>query len=339
MSIHKINDKQRTAILLTLLAITVLLIVFSRLRISALGKSLLCQQAAERFTGQSDEGFVQISIFFTQMDEVTDYNILLYNEALQSSLNYSGIKEPETGSIFTYAFSNSSDLAIQSTRGTFNISAIGTGGNFFFFHPYRLLYGSCIDIPAGNGVVLNAGSAWKLFGAINVVGMPVTINGAAYVVTGIVDLEADKSSRAALGGTDCIAFVPYSAIGTGITCYEVVLPEPVKGYGKALIDGLYPGDTVKSVNTSRFSASIIWDAILDLPAYNMITSSIQYPYWENAARNVEMRIILWTLFIFLWLKPILIILSLIIIIPSFMHISRYIKRRTGYRKQRKTIRY
>lgn len=317
------TSKSRVTTLLALLGMAVWLAVFSYARISALKTLPLSQRAAERYAGQSGKRFVQLSAFFHPQEEVGEFDILLYNEFLQEGLKSSG----NGGVGFPFACSVSADLAVQSARGMFQIPAIGMGGDFFLFHPYPLLHGSLTEIPAGNGIIVNDGAAWLLFGAVDAVDQPVLIGGNAYKVVGVVRLEDDRASQAALGREESMVFVPYSAMGTGMTCYEVVLPEPVKGYGEALFAGLRVGDTVS--NSTRFSASAIWEAIRSLPGYNMDPFSAPVPYWENAARNIEMRIILWTMLLCFFLLPAAAVLLLLLSVPMAGYAQRLLRNRKG----------
>ena len=282
-------------------------------RMGALRAQPLSQQAAERFSGRSGRPFVQLSAFFHPKDGVSVFDILLCGESLQAGLRSSGNGAKGTETVFAYGYSASAFLSVQSSRGTFRLPATGTGGDFFLFHPYPLLYGSLMELPAGNGIILDDRAAWLLFGAVDAVGQPVLIGGAAYVVSGVIRLEKGPAHRAALGDTDCMVFVPFDLLETGVTCYEVLLPEPVEGYGEALFAGLGVNDI--RVNTARFSAPAIWKRIRSLPAYNMDTSSSALPYWENAARNLEMRIILWTLALVFVLLPVSAVLILILSVP------------------------
>ena len=316
------KNKGRRALCAVLLG-AALFAAFASARIGALKALPGSQQAAERYAGQSGRRFVQLSAFFHPGEGIGEFNILLFNQFLQNGLRSSGSGTKE----IPCAYSASSDLAVQSARGAFRIPAVGVGGDFFLFHPYPLLYGSLMEIPAGNGIVVNDRAAWLLFGAVDVVGQPVLIGGAAYVVSGVIRLEEDRAGRAALGGRESMVFVPYSAMGTGVTCYEVVLPEPVKGYGEALFAGLGAEDTVN--NSTRFSASAIRKAILDLPAYNMESGSAPLPYWENAARNGEMRIILWSLLLYFLLLPGAAALFLALAVSPISRLLRRLRRRVG----------
>ena len=319
-------------ILQALLPAALLLAAFAWGRIGTLGSLLQSQRAAERFAGQSGRPFVQISAFFHPKDEVSEFDILLYNESLQTGLRASGNGAKGSESAFACAYSASAYLSVQSARGTFRLPAVGTGGDFFLFHPYPLLYGSLMEPPAGNGIILNDRAAWMLFGAVNAVGLPVLIDGAAYVVSGVIRLEDDPASQGALGGMEYMIFVPFALIGGGVTCYEAVLPEPVKGYGETLFAGLGTGDM--SVNSNRFSAQAIWSTIRRLPAYSMDVSAAALPYWENAARNMEMRIILWTLALFFVLSPVIAVLAMILCASPGKRLLRTIGGWIGEKKVR-----
>ena len=315
----------RLTVLFILLSAVISLAVFARLRIEELKELPFSQQAARRFSGQSGKRFVQISAFFHPNDGVSEFHILLFNEALQAGLRASGNVENGSGNPLIHAFSAASTLAVQSARGAFNHEALGVGRDFFFFHPYTLMYGSLMENPAGNGIIVNDRAAWMLFGAVDVVGLPVLIHGEAYVVSGIVSLENDRASRDALSGTDCMVFVPYAVIGTGVTCYETVLPEPVMGYGEYLFANLGLENTV--VNSTRYSSSAIRKAIRSLPAYSMDAFAASLPYWENAAKNIETRIILWTILLYFGSLPVIALLVLILFLPLIKHVIRSVKTR------------
>lgn len=309
--------------ILCILLGTALLAAFAHGRIGTLRGLALSQRAAERYAGQSGRRFVQLSAFFPPGDAVSEFNILLFNAALEDGLRSSGNRGTGTGSGFAFSYSASARLPVQSARGTFPLAALGTGGDFFLFHPYTLLSGSLMELPAGNGIILNDRAAWTLFGAVDVVGQPVVIGGGAYVVSGVVCLEEDPASREALEGETGMVFVPFALMKTGVTCYEVVLPEPVAGYGESLFAGLRTGNTV--TNTGRFSPSAIRKAILALPAYNMTVYSAPVPYWENAARNIEMRLILWTMLLNFILLPGAAVSFFLLIMPMAERVLRFRK--------------
>ena len=73
------------------------------------------------------------------------------------------------------------------------------------------------------------------------------------------------------------------------------------------------GSAVKQTDTGRFSAPNILRTIGKLPSKTMSEAAVELPYWENAARNAEMRTALWSLFIMIWPVPALIVCIAVLI--------------------------
>ena len=80
----------------------------------------------------------------------------------------------------------------------------------------------------------------------------------------------------ALSGTDSVG------------CYEVVLPETVRGFAAQLVADRFPNKEGESiVNTGRFSYERLLAIARDLPSRAAHSGTVLYPYWENAARIAE----------------------------------------------------
>ena len=74
----------------------------------------------------------------------------------------------------------------------------------------------------------------------------------------------------------------------GITCYEIVLPDMISGFGLSLVRDNFSvgtGDIVQ--NTGRFSVSGLLAVIGDFGSRSMRNNGVIYPYWENAVRMIE----------------------------------------------------
>lgn len=297
------SKAKKTYVLLAVSALALILLALAFVRIGRIKASLPCMSAAERSEGRAE----QVSAFFSVKDTITDFDILYFNEKMTAGLLSSGLSREETDSGFVYAFSNHAALTVKSSRGMFELPAIGTGGSFFFFHPYTLLCGGYPDGEDERSVLLSDTAAWKLFGAENVAGMTVSIGGEDYNVSGVARLESGKATKQALRGDDSLIFVPYLTIGERVDCYEAVVPGTVKGNAKRIMDGIYMGSAVKQTETGRFAAPNILRAIGKLPSRTMSEAAVELPYWENAARNAETRIALWSLFIMIWPIPALIV--------------------------------
>jgi hypothetical protein len=96
-----------------------------------------------------------------------------------------------------------------------------------------------------------------------------------------------------------------NAEGTVATCYEMVLPNPIKNYGlntvaeavdikfmtdeekEAARSSLNFGDREIIDNTARFKVSSLYDRMKMQEYESLRTNAIVYPYWENEARFEE----------------------------------------------------
>ena len=106
-------------------------------------------------------------------------------------------------------------------------------------------------------VVLDAQTAFNLFGSSDVAGMEVTINGRTFPIAGVVQSESDFATNAALAAgneasgdtsgsstSTAMIYMSYSALNAmaelPIDCYEIVLPDPVSGFAKKLMTEKFP---------------------------------------------------------------------------------------------------
>ena len=98
------------------------------------------------------------------------------------------------------------------------------------------------------------------------------------------DDDADEDEGSSGGGSDI------NENAGGITCYELVMPAPVKGYAGTFVQQTLSLDTdnVEVVNNSeRFGNEALLSVIAGYGTRSMQVRSLTYPYWENAARGYE----------------------------------------------------
>lgn len=275
---------------------------------AALGKlrtTLVTQDAAEVWRGESEERFAQVSVFLPvdgkkTLDDIRAARAQLENQFVQNSMS-----APDGGSLYTDAFSGQTSLSVSGTSpGTLNVTAIGVGGDYFLFHPLRLLSGVYVtgEDYMADRVVLDEQAAFQLFGSCDAAGMEVTISGRTYQVAGVVAGEQDFATQAARqaaadnsgesGQTSARAliYMSYDALNAltelPIDCYEVVLPDPVSGFGEGLVAECFSQGSVVQ-NTGRLSFARLVRVLGAFGSRVMTTNGVVYPYWENAARLVE----------------------------------------------------
>ena len=166
-------------------------------------------------------------------------------------------------------------------------------------------YGTHNEDYMADRVVLDAQTAFNLFGSSDVAGMEVTINGRNFPIAGVVQSESDFATNAALAAgneasgdtsgsstSTAMIYMSYSALNAmaelPIDCYEIVLPDPVSGFAKKLMTEKFPiGGGAIVQNTGRFSVSRLISVMGAFGKRAMTTNGVIYPYWENAARMAE----------------------------------------------------
>lgn len=255
---------------------------------------LSSQQEAERWQGDSDTEFSQVSCFLPAdeligLKEVNSFRIDAMKKVKEASLDVNGEEQ-----LMLDAWSTMTKLNVSSAHGKGEASVIAVGGNYFDFHPLRLLDGDYIrqsDLMEDR-VLLDEELAWLLFGGTELQGMEMKINGVPFHVAGIIERETDFASKQAYTAGMGL-YMRYDALlklqeKAGISCYEYVLVQPVKDFAINAAREKFPiGRGVILCNTTRFEYGRLMDFVLQYGSRSVQTTGVIYPYWENAARIVE----------------------------------------------------
>ena len=142
-----------------------------------------------------------------------------------------------------------------------------------------------------------------------------------HFVEGVIKREEGKLAKRA-GLDKSIVYVSNETLnaygtGKGISTYEVVAPNPVKGYVYNKVKekiGVKEDDMIVVENSSRYSAEALIPVILDFGMRSMQHTAVRFPYWENMARGFEdMRALVLLLQSILLLSPIVIMISFLAI--------------------------
>ena len=261
--------------------------------------SQLSQQAAERWAGESKEHYTQVSCFPDSGAALTVENIESFAGTVDQKLLEASLEAPENGSLWTYAYSGTATLNISGDYGSAEAEAFGIGGDYFLFHPLQLRSGSYFDDSdlMDDRVVLDEELAWKLFGSTDLAGMTVRINGLPFYVAGVISREDDRFSLQVMAETPRI-YLPYSRLQqfqeTAISCYEIVLPDPITNFATTLVKDNFPLQNSFQLveNTSRFSAGATAQVLTSFSERTISSRNLAYPYWENAARLAENQLAL-----------------------------------------------
>ncbi len=255
------------------------------------------QQAASRWSAENDAA--QISCFFSVNASVTTDTLESFSHSVDSALEEASIvSESPNGNarLWADAYSASGKITLDSNIASVTVDAIGIGGDFFLFHPVRLLNGSYFS---GNDVmqdycIIDELTAWKLFGSNDVAGQIIEIKGVSHVITGVVRHEDGKLYKAA-GLDEAMVYVSYDTLNkygscNGINHYEIVMPNPVSGYALNYVTehiGISENDVEIVENNKRYSMVNRIKQIGEFSTRAMNGKAIIYPYWENVARAYE----------------------------------------------------
>lgn len=288
-----------------------------------LGNAQTAQQMASRWSGKKD--VARVSCFFSANANMTIDTIEEFEHSLEGALQEASItseSENPSARLWADAYSADGRISISSDRTTVEADAIGIGGDFFLFHPMRLLYGGYFS---GNDVnhdycVIDEDAAWQLFGSKDVAGMTVYIGKEPHIVTGVIKRPDGKMEDAA-GLDSTLVYVSYQTLdrlgkNNGLNHYEIVMPNPVRGFALNLVRenmGMEEKEVEILENSTRYS---LLNRLRTAAAYgtrSMNGKAIIYPYWENIARGYEDIIAVLTVFALIFvLYPTIILLVIFI---------------------------
>lgn len=292
--VKKLGLKRILFYALNILLVIAALICFAS--IQHLGKLLDTQHEAERWQGESEVSFSQLSAFIP-VDESFDLSaVAAMRTDVTNKIHEAALDIENEEILFVDAWSARDKLSVSSTIGKGEVSVTAVGGEFFSFHPLTLLSGNYISSGdlMQDRVLLDEETAWLLFGGTDIQGLSFKINGQPFVVAGVIEREQDFATKKAYtdGMGIFMSYDAYSALkeGASIECYELVMPNPVKGFALNFMTEKFPVKTAEIVsNTDRFSLASLWKLLRGFDERSMQTRGVLYPYWENAARCVEDR--------------------------------------------------
>ncbi len=255
---------------------------------------LASQKEAERWQGEGELAFSQVSCFLPANKPIGLSDVSAFRSAMMTKLKDASLDVTGEQQLMLDAWSTTTKLYTDGQHGRGEASVIAVGGNYFDFHPLHLLSGDYIrqsDLMEDR-ILLGEEVAWMLFGGTDLQGMIMKLNGVPFVVAGVVEQEKDFASRKA--NSDSLdLYMSYDGLlklnpDSKISCYELVLAEPVKGFALNAVKDKFPiggGEIV--CNTTRYEFSKLADLVLHFGSRGTQTSGTALPYWENAARVTE----------------------------------------------------
>ena len=259
-----------------------------------LANLLPSQKAAQRWQGDSDMPFSQISCFLPADQMIGLREVATFRSAAAKKLEEASLDVNGDIRYMLDAWSTSGKVYTDGEHGRGEASVIAVGGDYFDFHPLKLLSGDYIrqsDLMKDR-IILSEDVAWMLFGGTDLAGMTMKLNGIPFVVAGVVEQESDFASKRANSDTLDL-YMSYDTLlqmdeNTKISCYEVILPNPVKNFALNVVRDKFPlGRGEYVCNTTRYDYGEMLGYIGKYGARGAGLSGAVLPYWENAARRTE----------------------------------------------------
>ena len=259
-----------------------------------LSNLLPSQKEAERWQGEGDLAFSQITCFLPADQKIGLKEVSTFRNAAMKKLQEASMDLEGDLRLMLDAWSTSAKLYTDGQHGRGEASVIAVGGDYFDFHPLKLISGDYIrqsDLMKDR-LVLSEDVAWMLFGATDVAGMSMKLSGIPFVVAGVVEQEKDFASKKA--NSDSLdLYMSYDALlqideNAKIDCYELVLANPVNNFAVGVVRDKFPiGRGEYICNTTRYSYGNMLSLVGKFGSRGTQTSGAVLPYWENAARRTE----------------------------------------------------
>lgn len=352
------SKKTRIIVFVVCLVCLVLFIILGFVRTNIINK-LPTETAGERWANGGKDACLT-SCNFSANTNIDTLAIATIRETINDKLKQSSFDvENKDKRVWLDAYS--ADIGDVEVRGSRSIilKAKGTavGGDFFAINSFKLVKGNYFsDSDLMNDyVVIDKRLAFNVFGSSDVVGMPIIIGDVSFTVAGVVEPLSGKAGEIAQG-TRSRVYVNYNRYFQGkqnssneensknskekkpenkpadnskITCYQAVLPEPIKEYGhEAVRQAVYNlcGENGYEIvdNSKRYSYKNTWEHLKKLGEDVVVENEMGYMFWENAARINQVYV------------QIIYVIRLVLIIPVVLWILWFIGRLWGMRKYKTT---
>ncbi|MBO4776764.1 MAG: ABC transporter permease [Lachnospiraceae bacterium] len=253
------------------------------------------QTVSKRWDKKGDHA--QISYFLKETAGFGRNDIIGLEYELNAKLDYNSIEAAsEESRRFIDCYMAKSTIALESERNIVDVDCMAIGGDFFVFHPVKMITGSYFS---GNdlmqdGIILDEMTAWQLFGSNDIVGQKVLYGDRVLFVKGVYERKDNKLFNYARGDKPEI-FVPFDLLNSeenplSITCFEICMPNPIDNFATKLCSEIVDLDShdFESVeNSTRYSVANLWRVYKSRKYRSMQNHDIIYPYWEKIARYEE----------------------------------------------------
>lgn len=278
--------------------------------------ALTPQLAAESWE-TADKPYAMASVFLPESEGISQGAVGEIRLSVEKALTDGGVGSDTHPWLFAASYQTEKTLTCDGGSSAVLLTAVT--GDYFRIHPMNVRSGWYMseDDLMHDRVVLNRQAAWELFASDNVEGMLLTLDGAYYQVAAVVETEDGQFNEMAAGSTprawvyadspalaraqasletaeaegEGVSLPVPSSDDPGFTCMEMVLPQPVKDFAVSTMQNALKGNISEQTgitdNSGRFSLGHRWEVLKNLSVRGISEGSIEYPYYENAARLTE----------------------------------------------------
>ena len=308
-----VRNIPRRILIWTMVALGLIVLVLTLFAVRKGFEKRLYEQHAFLSWSELGEDQGQLSVFYPYDHRLDDFaRRQLEYDVRQELIKESVIDEDARGFITCASASGKVNIARVGGK-PIEANAIGTLGDFFRFHPLKIVNGYTYtdDILTPDMVMIDEDLAWQLFGSVEVCGQQIEIGGVTHNISGVFSIDKKGSINKSSGIPDNLVLLSlYSlcqlgsvdgaqgpedngadaaAVGTaklyGMSTWEIVMPDPVKNYAL---------NVIKKVLGEKTTAVIVYNSMRYDPEYlsknagflltgGMQTKPMVFPYWENIA--------------------------------------------------------
>ncbi len=253
-----------------------------------------------------DTAYVQISLFLPYEDGLDFMGVYSLRQNIEDKLKETSVASADNkddglqskGRLWLDCASGElTSVTLKGPCGSSDVILTATMGDYFLFHPEKLISGSYYtdeDINLDR-IVIDKLCSWQLFGALDTAGMSVELGNKIYYIAAVVDTPEDETDLLAYGKVPRV-YMPFRTAvqynqAIRMTSYEVCMPEPVKDHSLQLMTEADPssGNGILIDQSGRFDLITLVSGFSELSESVMVNSSLRYPWYENRTRSAELN--------------------------------------------------
>ena len=266
--------------------------------VSSLNRKYAADSAKQAWDGEK-YSYSQISLFLPKESSLDVLGVYSLRKAAEEKLKESSLTKAAdnpSGRLWLDCASGESSLNLSGKLGNCTAAVTGTIGDYFIFHPEKIMFGSYYtgDDINNDRIIIDKECSWQLFGSMDTVGMPVNIGNKVFYVAAVVESPEGGIERTAYG-TVPRAYMPFESLkgfddSVLLNCYEACLPNAVKDYAYKVMTEINPaGENGIIVDQSgRFGLIKLIKGVSEIPESVMVREGIRFPWFENTIRSAEL---------------------------------------------------